>query len=131
VKELLRLLRSAADTLEPFTRQIRSGTLVWIGERYALPEKLQEPDLYALMWYGRFTTSASLLERGGDVTEAKLNYLQDIFRGSIGTLADFWLDTRQWGKAAEEANYKLREVASQALKHVNSMIRSRHAPQKV
>jgi hypothetical protein len=130
VKELLRLLRSAADTLEPITRQIRSGTLVWIGERYALPEKLQEPDPYALMWYGRFTTIASLLERG-DVTEAQLNYLQDIFRGSIGTLADFWLDTRQWGKAAEEANYKLREVASQALKHVNSMIRSRHAPQKV
>jgi len=131
VKELLRLLRSAADTLEPFSRQIRSGTLVWNGEKYALPQKLQEPDPYALMWYAQLTTIASLLECGNDITEAQLRYLQDIFRGSMGTLADFCLDTRQWGKAAEEANYKLHEIAWQALQHVNSMIRSPHAPQRV
>jgi hypothetical protein len=131
VKELLHLLRSAADTLEPFTRQIRSGTLVWNGEEYALPEELQEPDPYALMWFAKLTTIADILERGSDITETQLNYLQDVFRGSMGTLADFSLDTRHWGKAAEEANYKLHEIAWQALERVNSMIRSRRAPQQV
>lgn len=44
MKELLRLLRSAADTLEPFSGQIRLNTRVWDGENYAPPKKLQEPD---------------------------------------------------------------------------------------
>ena len=129
MKELLRLMRSASDTLEPFTRQIRSGALVWNGEEYALPEKLQEPDPYALMWFAKLSTTADLLERAGDVTEEQLKYLQDIFRGSMGTLADFSLDMRQWGRAAEEANFKLHEIAWHALEHVNSMLRSRHASQ--
>src|SRR6266516_2634329 len=131
VNELLRLLRSAANILQPFARQIRSGTLVWNGEEYALPEKLQEPDPYALMWFGILRTIAELLERQPEITESQLKYLQDIFRGSMGSLADFLLDTRQWGKAAEEANYKLHEIAWGALQHVNSMLRSRHAPQQV
>jgi len=78
VKELLRLLRSAADTLEPFSRQLRSNTRVWDGEKYALPKKLQEPDPYALMWSATLRTTADLLERQDDVTEAQLKYLQDI-----------------------------------------------------
>ena len=125
MKELLRLLRSAADTLEPFTREIRSGTLVWNGAENALPEKLQELDPHALMWFSRLTTIASLLERGGEVTESQLQYLRDIFRGSMGTLSDFWLDNRRWGRAAEEANYKLHKIASQGLLRVEAMLRDR------
>ena len=107
VNELLRLLRSAADILQPFARQIRSGTLVWNGEEYALPEKLQEPDPYALMWFGVLRTIAELLERQPEITESQLKYLQDIFRGSMGSLADFLLDTRQWGKAARRSELQI------------------------
>jgi hypothetical protein len=98
---------------------------VWNGAEYALPEKLQELDPHALMWFGTLTTIASLLERGGEVTDSQLQYLRDIFRGGMGTLSDFWLDTGRWGRAAEEANYKLHEIASEGLLRVEAMLRDR------
>ena len=88
-------MRSAADTLEPFSRQIRSNTRVWDGEKYAPPKKFQEPDPYALMWFALLRTTAELLERQSDVTDAQLDYLKDMLRGSMGTLLDFSLDQRQ------------------------------------
>lgn len=125
MNELVRLLRSAAETVEPFTRQIRANTLVWNGEKYAVPTKLQEPDTGAVEWFVRLSTAADLVERGDTVTDSQLAYLQDFFRGSMGTLADFNLDPRRWGKAAEEANYKLHRIADEGLEHLVEILRSR------
>ena len=131
MKELLRLLRSAADTLEPFSRQIRANTRVWDGEKYAPPKKFQEPDPYALMWFATLRTAGKLLERQNDVTDAQLDYLRDMFRGSMGTLLDFSLDKHQWGKEAEDANHKLHFIAVELLEHIDSITRSRRAAQQV
>jgi hypothetical protein len=125
MEELLRLLRSAADTLEPFSRQIRSNTRVWDGMNYAPPTRLQEPDPYALMWFGTLRTMADLLERQRDITDSQLAYLKDIFRGGMGTFNDFSLDTRQWGKDAEEANYKLRFIGDELFEYLNSLAAGR------
>ena len=131
MKELLRLLRSAADTLEPFSRQIRSNTRVWDGEKYALPKKLQEPDPYALMWSATLRTAADLLERQDDITDMQLAYLKDMFRGSMGTLLDFSLDKRQWGKEAEDANHKLHFIAGELLELIDSITHTRKATREV
>jgi hypothetical protein len=83
------------------------------------------------MWFATLRTTAELLERQNDVTDAQLDYLRDMFRGSMGTLLDFSLDKRQWGKQAEDANHKLHVIVRDLLEHIASVTRSRTTTREV
>lgn len=116
MKQIIMLLNQAAEVLQPFTRSVQPGSLVYDGNRYA-PAPPQTPDPYALAWWSSIQTVVGLLDGLESLTPRQLGYLRSSFCGSMGSFNDFSLDASHWGSDAEAANARLSMIRS-ALFHV-------------
>ena len=95
--------------LEPFIRSARRGSLSWNGSEYA-PVTEVDPDPYALAWWSPLRTVSALLASQPRLTPEQYSYLQQNFFGTMGSLQDFCLDAKRWGKKAKAANDELRKI---------------------
>jgi hypothetical protein len=71
-------------------------------------------DPYAAMWWATLTTMAEML-RGQDglISDRQRRFIGRGLFGGMGSLNDFWLDERQLGSAAKDANERLDQLRSQ------------------
>ena len=111
MKKIIALLNQAAEVLQPFTRSVQPGSLVYDGTRYA-PAPPQTPDPYALAWWSSIQTVVALLDGSESLTARQLDYLHSSFCGGMGSFSDFTLDTSHPGSDAEAANARLSSIRS-------------------
>ena len=100
------LLDDCAKLLEPFIRSARRGSLSWNGVEYGPVTEDAEPDPYALAWWSTLRTTSALLASQPTLSPEQYSYLQQLF-GGMGSLTDFCLDKKRWGKRATVANEQL------------------------
>ena len=105
-----RIIDDCAKVLEPFIRSARRGSLSWNGSEYAPVTEDVDPDPYALAWWSTLRTISALLASQPTLSPDQYSYLQQQFFGTMGSLQDFSLDTKRWGKKARAANEQLRRI---------------------
>jgi len=110
VESFCRLLDDCAKVLEPFIRSARRGSLSWNGSEYAPVTEDVDPDPYALAWWSTLRTISALLASQTSLTPEQYSYLQQKFFGTMGSLQDFCLDAKRWGKKARVGNDELRKI---------------------
>ena len=96
--------------LEPFIRSARRGSRSWNGSEYAPVTEDVDPDPYALAWWSTLRAISALLASEPSLTPEQYSYLQQEFFGTMGSLQDFRLDAKRWGKKARAANDELRKI---------------------
>jgi hypothetical protein len=107
--QLIDLLKQASAILEPFTRNVRAGTRVYDGTRYA-PASPQSPEPYALAWWSSFQTTIALLDGLETLKPSQLDYLRHSLCGGMGSFGDFSLDEARLGASATKANRELNRI---------------------
>jgi len=110
VGSFTRLLDDCVKVLEPFIESSRRGSLHWNGFKYAPVTEAKNPDPYALAWWSTLRAISALLESQPSLTPGQYSYLQQEFFGTMGSLQDFSLDAKRWGKKARVANEQLRII---------------------
>jgi hypothetical protein len=110
VASFTHLLDDCAKVLEPFIRSARRGSLSWNGSEYAPVAEDVDPDPYALAWWSTLRTTSSLLASQPSLTAEQCSFLQQQLFGGMGSLTDFCLDTKRWGKRAKAANERLSTI---------------------
>ena len=105
--DLISALRSLADELKPFTREVQPGSRLWNGTAYVKAEE-QRADPYALSWCSILTTIADMIEiRETPVTVRQAEYVKRTLFGGMGSFNDFSLDTNVFGESGKRANTRL------------------------
>ena len=110
IRSFARLLDDCAEILDPFIKSSRRGGLLWNGVEYAPSTQDLEPDPYALAWWSTLRTISALLAGQSSLTSQQHAYLQCELFGGMGSLNDFSLNAKRWGKKAKAANEQLREI---------------------
>jgi hypothetical protein len=110
VASFARIIDDCAKVLEPFIRSARRGSLSWNGSEYAPVTEDVDPDPYALAWWSTLRAISALLASQLSLTPEQYSYLQQEFFGTMGSLQDFCLDAKRWGKKGSAANKELREI---------------------
>jgi hypothetical protein len=82
-KRFIKELRITAEVLNPLTESLKSGSFKWNGREYAevicSKEEEKEPNPYALAWWSRLITIASLLEaQQTPLSAAQITFLNSI-----------------------------------------------------
>ena len=104
---LIQSIRNLANEIKPFTQNIRSGSKTWDGNAYVQAEPRQA-DPYALMWWSVLTTIAELLDaQESELSSRQVKYLRERLLGGMGSLADYSVDTGEFGESARIANEQL------------------------
>ena len=120
MQQLIDLLKQACAILQPFTRDVSSGVLVYDGTRYA-PAPSQSPDPYALAWWSSFQTTIALLDGLDTLTASQHAYLRGWLCGGMGSFNDFALDPTRCGAGASAANQQLTRVRSSLYAALNEL----------
>ena len=111
INQITELLNQAGELLQPFTRSVLPGSLVYDGTRYA-PAAPQTPDPYALAWWSSIQTAVALLDGLESLTTRQLDYLRTSFCGGMGSFTDFSLEASRWGDDAVSTNARLSAIRS-------------------
>jgi hypothetical protein len=107
--QLIDLLNQASAVLQPFTRDVRPGALVYDGTSYS-QSSTQSPDAYAIAWWFSFRNTVALLDSLETLTPRQRDYLRHSLCGGMGSFSDFSLDEERWGVSAKTANQKLTQI---------------------
>jgi hypothetical protein len=106
-QELIIGLHHLANILLPFAQEHASGARVWNGSEYE-NSGVRSNDPHALMWYAKLNALAAILvAQESDLSPGQIEYLKQTMSGGVGSLADYYVDTRTYGKQGETANKAL------------------------
>ena len=111
-KRFIKELRITAEVLQPLTESTISGSFKWNGHEYAKvscsKEEEKHPNPYALAWWSKLNTIASLIEaQQTPLSRQQLSYIESCLFQGMGSFSDLQFDPKEFGDIANIINDRL------------------------